>query len=62
MSLMSLAAALASLGVHDLERHRSVVLEVLRQVDRGHASVPELALDAVALAERNLQALDGIRH
>ena len=38
------------LGVEHLERDRAVVLEVLGQVDRGHAAAPELALERVARA------------
>jgi hypothetical protein len=38
-----------------LERDRPVVLEVLGEVDRGHPSAAELALDAVAICQGGLQ-------
>ena len=37
--------------VEDLDRHRAVVLEIVREVDGGHAALAELALDAVAVGE-----------
>ena len=36
---------------HDLQGHVPVLPEVSRQVDSGHAAVPELALDDVAARE-----------
>jgi hypothetical protein len=36
------------LGLEDLERHLPPVLQVLGQVDRGHAALAELPLDRVA--------------
>ena len=39
------------LGVQHLERDGSVVAEVVREVDRGHAAPAELALDGVAALE-----------
>ena len=45
-----------------LDRHLAVVLEVLRQVDRGHAAGAELALDAVAVGQGLGQAGQWIRH
>jgi hypothetical protein len=36
------------LRAQDLDRDLAVVLEVLRQIHRGHAALPELALDLVA--------------
>ena len=39
------------LGVQDLEGDVAVVLEVAREVDRGHAAAPELALERVAVLE-----------
>ena len=38
----------AQLGPQHLERHLAVVLDVAREVDRGHAARAELALDGVA--------------
>ena len=45
------------LGIEDLDRHPAVVLEVLGQVHRGHATPAELALDPVAIGQGILQAL-----
>jgi hypothetical protein len=39
------------LRAHDLEGNEAVVPEVPGEVDGGHAAVPKLALDAVAVAE-----------
>ena len=39
------------LGPENLDRDLAVVLQVLGQIDRGHAALAELALDAVAAAE-----------
>ena len=38
--------------VHDLDRHLTIVFQVLSEVDRGHATGTELALDPVAVSER----------
>ena len=38
-------------GLEHLDRDLPVVLQVLGEIDRGHASRPELALDAVAAGE-----------
>jgi len=40
------------LGVEHLESDGAIVLEVLGQVDRGHATGTEIALDPVAVGER----------
>src|SRR3970282_1333180 len=50
------------LGLEDLERHLAVVLQVLGEVDRGHAALAKLAFNTVAIVERGLQALGGFRH
>ena len=42
-------------GPEHLERHGPLVLEVLRQVDRGHAAASELALEGVAAAQSVLE-------
>ena len=39
------------LGVEDLDGDLAAVLQVLGEVDGGHAALAELALDAVAVAE-----------
>ena len=43
-------------------RDPAVVLEVLGQVDRGHAALAELPLDAVALGEGGLEAGHRVGH
>ena len=43
-----------------LERDLALVLEVIRQVDRSHPALTDLALDAVAALEGCVQAGDGI--
>jgi hypothetical protein len=48
------------LRLQHLERDLAVVLEVLGQVDRGHPSRTELALDAVAALQGCVQAGGGI--
>ena len=40
------------LGAQHLERDLAVVLEVVRQVDRRHAALAQLPLEAVAVGER----------
>ena len=47
------------LGPQDLERDLAVVLEVVGEVDGGHAALAELALDAVAAAEGGTQSFQG---
>ena len=39
------------LGAQHLERHLAAVLEILGEVDRGHATRAQLPLDAVAIGE-----------
>ncbi len=39
------------LGMEDLDGDRAVVTEVVGQIHGGHATCPELALDAVAVGE-----------
>ena len=41
------------LFAQDLDRHLSVVLEVLGEVHGGHAASPELAIEPVAVGERS---------
>ena len=50
------------LGLEDLERHLAVVLQVLREVDRGHAALAQLPLDAVAVGEGGNKAGKRVRH
>ena len=39
------------LGPQHLDRHLAVVLQVVGQIDRGHAALAELALEPVAVGE-----------
>jgi hypothetical protein len=39
------------LGLEDLDRNLAVVLEILGEIDRGHAARTELTLDAVPVRE-----------
>jgi len=45
------------LGLQHLERDPAVVLEVLGEVNGGHAAGAELALDAVAALEGRVQTI-----
>ncbi len=38
------------------------MLEIIGQVDRGHAALTKLTLDGVAAFEGRVQSGDGIRH
>jgi hypothetical protein len=50
------------LGAEDLEGDSAVMLQVLGEVDGGHAALPELPLDAVALGEGGLEAGHRVGH
>ena len=51
----------AEIGMQHLDGHVAIVLEVVREVDRGHAAGAEFALDAVAVGEGGVQArADGV--
>ena len=52
----------SKLRVEDLKRDRAVVLEVLGEVDRGHAPAPELALDAVPVRQGRRQLQKHVTH
>ena len=56
------AEAGGELGMEHLERDRPVVPEVLREVDRGHAPAPELALERVTALQRFTEWRERIRH
>ncbi len=45
-----------------LQRDLTLVLQVIGQVDRGHAALTQLTLDGVAAFEGCVQAGDGIGH
>ena len=44
-------------GLQQLERDVPLVLDVLAEIDRGHAALTELALDAVATSERGVETI-----
>ena len=50
------------LGLEDLDGDLAVVLEVLGEVDRGHAARAELALDAVAVGKSCCKVGPGVGH
>ena len=56
------AQRLRDLGIHHLDRHVTVVLEVVREVHRGHAARAELALDAIAVGQRGRESRQRIAH
>jgi len=43
------------LGPEDLEGHAALVLQVLGEIDRGHAAAPQLAAERVAVGEGRLE-------
>ena len=47
-------------GVKHLERHRPVVSEIAREIDRGHATTADLALKRVAIGQRRLEPFRGL--
>ena len=63
---VSLAAALAltaaACGGGWLDRHPAVVLEVLSEVDGGHAALAEFPLDPIASSQRGSQSVVGVGH
>ena len=48
------------LGTQHLDGHLAPVLEVLGEVDRGHAALAQLALEAVAVGDQGLQPVNGV--
>lgn len=56
------ADGLRHVGAQCLECGVAVVLEIVREIDGGHAALPELALDAVAVGERRTQTIERVRH
>src|SRR5688500_1364018 len=48
-----------NLGQEHLDRDRSIVLEVIGEVHHGHAALPQLTLDPVAVAQGVRELLDG---
>jgi hypothetical protein len=50
------------LGMEDLQRDRAVVLEVVSEVDGGHPTASELALDDVAICQSGFERVSRIGH
>jgi hypothetical protein len=50
------------LGVEDFQSDRAVVPQVVRQVDRGHAAPPKLALETVPISQATLEPLAEVCH
>ncbi len=48
------------LGTQDLHRHLAVMLQVLGQIDRRHATAAYLALDSVAVRKAGFQTVEGV--
>jgi hypothetical protein len=46
------------LGLQDLDGDVAVMLEVFGQIDRGHPTLPELPLDAVAVGKRRREGVE----
>jgi hypothetical protein len=46
------------LGAEDLDGDLPVVLAILGQIDRRHATAPQLPLDAVAVGQGGLEAVE----
>jgi hypothetical protein len=44
------------LGVQDLDRHLAAVLEILGEMDGGHAALAQLPHEAVAVGQRRRKA------
>ena len=49
-------------GPQDLERHLTVELQVLGEIDRRHPTTAEFPLDGVAVGEGGLEAGEGVSH
>jgi hypothetical protein len=49
-------------GMHDLQRDRAVVPEIVGQKHRGHATPPQLALEPVAVNQATLELLAEVCH
>ena len=50
------------LGLEHLDGDLAVVLEVVGEIDRGHAALAQLALDPVGIGQGGLQATEEIGH
>ena len=47
-------------AMEELQRDKTIVLEITCEVDRGHPAAPELALDRVAVGQGGLEASQGL--
>jgi len=54
------AQHLSQVGMEDFEGYRPIMLEVVRQENRGHTAAPQLAVDPVAVGQRRLKAIQQI--
>ncbi len=52
----------SKLGSQDLHRHLAVVLQILGEVDRGHAARAKLFLDGIAVGEGGFETVEGVGH
>jgi hypothetical protein len=52
----------AEVGVQHLDGDVAVVADVMRQVHGGHATLPKLALDAVATAKGGAEPFERFAH
>src|SRR5688500_7772894 len=50
------------IGAQDLHGHAPAVFEVLRQVDRSHATLADLTIDAVAHGQRGAEPVEVLAH
>ena len=56
------AERLGQLGTQDLDSSLALVLQIVSEVDRGHAALTQLAIDAVSPDERGAQKRQGVFH
>ncbi len=52
----------ASSGTRDLHRHLAVAIDVLGDIDRGHAAATQFTRDSVTVSERGFQPIDLVVH
>ena len=52
----------AEVGMQHLDGDVAIVLEVVREIDGGHAAGAELALDAVAVGEGGRESRERLGH
>jgi len=55
------AEGLRDFRPEDLQRHRPVVLQVMGEIDGGHAAMAELPVEAVAVREGGTEAVELVR-